>query len=120
MPRKGPAYPFTEDWQGWVRDRIEQMIRDGEIPSQNAFAKKAGISKASLSEALKPGAKQTAYMPEIHKALGWPMPLRSPPNHVIRLVEFFTELPELEQGRWLEKIRQEVEEERARAQRTRW
>lgn len=112
MPRKGPAYPITEDWQEWVRARIDEMKRIGELRSQNELALRAGISKSSLSEALAADAVQTTVMPQIHKALGWPKPLMTPPNHILRLVEYFETLSEFEQGRQLERLRQIVEEER--------
>lgn len=114
MPRKGPAYPITEEWQGWVRRRIEEMKQSGEIKSQNELAARAGISKSSLSEALAEDAVQSTVMPEIHKALGWPPPLLAPPVYVLRLVEYFTRLGEFEQGQWLERLRTIVDEERAR------
>lgn len=112
MPRKGPAYPITEDWQGWLRNRIEEMKKSGDIKSDAGFAKRAKISKAALSEALKKGAVQTTVMPEIHKACGWPEPLKAPPIYVLRLVEYFMKMPELQQGEWLERLRNEVAHER--------
>lgn len=112
MPRKGPAYPITKEWQGWVRERIEQLKEAGEVRSQNALAAKAGISNAALSEALSEEAVQTTVMPEIHKALGWPRPLLTPPIYVLHLVEYFERLPAIEQGQWLERLRSEVREER--------
>lgn len=114
MPRKGPAYPITEEWQGWVRTRIEEMKKAGEVRSQNELATLAGISKASLSEALAEGAVQTTVMPQIHKALGWPPPLLAPPVYLLRLVEAFEQLSDFEQGRWIEQLRQAVDEERRR------
>lgn len=42
--------------------------------SQAEFARRAGISKASLSEALNLDSKQSTLVPAIHKALGWPAP----------------------------------------------
>lgn len=119
MPRKGPAYPITEEWQTWVRARIDEMKEAQEIRSQNDLAVRAGISKASLSEALSENAVQTTVMPQIHKALGWPPPLLTPPVYVLRLVEYFTELGELDQGQWLERFRQAVEEERRKRSRRR-
>lgn len=114
MPRSGPAYPITKEWQGWVRSRIEEMKKTGELRSQNELAERAGISKASLSEALTEGAVQSTVMPQIHKALGWPKPLLAPPIYVLELVESFSQLPQLEQGRILEQMRQAVQQERRR------
>lgn len=119
MPRKGPAYPITEDWQEWVRTRIAEMKRSGDLRSQNELAERAGIAKSSLSEALGEEAVQTTVMPEIHRALGWPPPLLTPPIYVLRLVEYFQQLSDLEQGQQLERLRHAVEQERARAGRGR-
>jgi hypothetical protein len=44
MPRKGPAYGITKDWQDLVRDRIEKMKEAGEVKSQNEIAALAGIA----------------------------------------------------------------------------
>lgn len=114
MPRKGPAYAITRDWQGWVRDRIKEMKEAGEVTSQNGVAELAGIADSTLSEALQKGAVQTTVMPEIHKALGWPPPLMCPPLHVLRLVERFERLDERTQGEWLERLRSDVEKARRR------
>jgi hypothetical protein len=48
-------------------------------------------------------------MPQIHKALGWPPPLMCPPIHVLQLVENFQRLSDMDRGRWLERMRNEVE-----------
>lgn len=114
MPREGPAYPITSDWQKWVRDRIEEMKRNKEVRSQNEVAAKAGIAKSSLSEALSEEAVWTTVMPEIHKALGWPPPLMTPPVYILQLVQYFMQLPEIEQGQWLERFKQAVERAKAR------
>lgn len=76
MPRKGPAYPTSEKWKIQVREAIDALIEDenSEIGSDAAFARRAGIGKSSLSEALAPDAKQTPMMPDINAALGWPTP----------------------------------------------
>lgn len=108
MPREGPAYPITPEWQTWVRERIAQMKASGDLRSQNELAERVGIAKSSLSEALAKGAVQTTVMPQIHKALGWPAPLMTPPTYVLELVAAFTALPPMEQGRWLEQLRQAV------------
>jgi hypothetical protein len=112
MPRKGHAYPVTEEWQGWVRDRLEELKAAGEMDSQNDLAARAGIAKSSLSAALKAGAVWSTVMPEIHRALGWPPPLLAPPIHILRLVDVFRRLPEIEQGIQLERLRQIVSAER--------
>lgn len=109
MPRKGPAYPITEEWQGWVRDRMEELgIKQAEL------SRRAGVSKTSVTDMLADDAVQTTVMPQIHRALEWPPPLLTPPVHVLRLVEFFSQLSELAQGQWLERFRQEVDDERER------
>jgi lambda repressor-like predicted transcriptional regulator len=114
MPRKGPAYPITEDWQDWVRARIKELKKAGEARSQNEIAEMAGIAKSSLSEALSKSAVQTTVMPEIHKALGWPPPLLCPPLYILALVQLFEQLDERTQGEWLERLRQDVEKAKRR------
>ena len=69
MPRKGPAYPISKEWQDEVRARVDEMGI-----SQNELARRAGIAISSLSEALKDGAVQTTVMREINKAIGLPPP----------------------------------------------
>lgn len=93
---------------------MDKMIEDGEATSDAEIARLAGIGKSTLSEALKKGAVQTAVMPEIHKALGWPPPLMTPPIHVLELVQFFERLGALDQGRWLERLRSEVASAKSR------
>lgn len=88
------------------------MKRAGDIRSQNELADIAGISKSALSEALSDSAVQTTVMPEIHRALGWPKPLLAPPVYVLTLVDLFLRMPELDRGRWLERMRQEVAKRR--------
>lgn len=112
MPRPGPAYPITKEWKGWVRDRIEELKRRGEIRSQNDLAAKAGIAKSSLSEALSEESVQSTVMPDIHRALGWPPPLMCPPVHILQLVEYYESLSPFEQGQQLEKLRAKMETER--------
>lgn len=69
MPRKGQAFPIDDNWRGQVRSAIAERFK-----SEAAFARHARISKASLSEALSPGSKQSTLVPAIHRALGWPAP----------------------------------------------
>jgi lambda repressor-like predicted transcriptional regulator len=69
VPRKGSAYPIDKQW----RDRVEARIAEMGI-SRSEFARRAKVSKASLSEALSPESKQSTLVPAIHKALGWGPP----------------------------------------------
>jgi hypothetical protein len=112
MPRKGPAYPITKEWQGWLRERIDEMIATGEIKSDAAFARRAKISPVALSEALKPGRVQTTVMEEIHRAADWPPPIKTPPIHVLRIFNDFLNLTEFEQGEWAGRLRGVLEVER--------
>lgn len=57
MPLKGHAYPIDSDW----RDRVAARILEMKI-SQNELARRAKISKASLSEALDSGSVQTTVI----------------------------------------------------------
>jgi transcriptional regulator with XRE-family HTH domain len=77
MPRKGPAYPISKEWQDEVRARISEMgIK------QNELARRAGIAISSLSEALKDGAVQTTVMKEINEAVGLPPPVAFTPDNL--------------------------------------
>ena len=69
MPRKGPAYPIDNEW----RERVEEAISSMKI-SHAELARRAHVSKASLSEALSKNSTQSTLVPAIHKALGWPAP----------------------------------------------
>jgi hypothetical protein len=107
MPRKGPAYPITPEWQGWVADRLKELHWK---PAD--LVRESGVSKASISKVLNPGAVQTTVMREIHKALKWPPPLMTPPIYILELVDTFQNLSDLEQGRWLERFRNAADAEK--------
>lgn len=76
MPRKGPAYPTSDEWKKQVREAIDDLIehKRHDIDSDAAFARYAKISKSALSEALSSERQQTPMMPDINEALGWPAP----------------------------------------------
>jgi transcriptional regulator with XRE-family HTH domain len=100
-PRKGqPAYAISDDWQDRVRDRIAEMGI-----SQNELARRAHISKSALSEALMSGAVETTVMPEIHKALGWPMPQIVLHPDRLELLALYEEMSEFDKGASLERLR---------------
>lgn len=69
MPRKGTAYPINEEWRSLVSAGIRKMGI-----SRSEFCRRAGISKAALSEALSPESQQTSLAPTINKVLGLPPP----------------------------------------------
>lgn len=114
MPRKGPAFGITPEWQGWVRDRIDEMVRNGEVKNDAALAKKAKIAKSSLSEALKEGAVQTTVMREIHKALGWPPPAMALPVKVLEFLQLYLKLDDGVRGEMLGELREKVARARAK------
>jgi hypothetical protein len=117
VPRKGPAFGITPDWQKWVRERINEMKKNGDCASDADFAERlAGIGKASLSEALKKGAVQTTVMREIHKALGWPPPAMALPVKVLEFVQLYMKLDEGTRGEMLGELREKVARARARLQ----
>ncbi len=117
MPREGPAYPITPEWKARVRAAIDDLINSGEFKSDAEFAKSAGFARSTLSETLSKGSVQSTIMPQIHKALKWPEPLKSPPNQVLELVHAFTKLPDLERGKLLERLEQLVVDARQRQRR---
>lgn len=115
MPRKGPAYGITPQWQGWVRERIDEMIAAKEVRSDAAFARKAKISKTALSEALKKGAVQTTVMPQIHKALGWQPPALALSAKVLEFVYLYMDLDEGTRREMLGELREKVARARQKA-----
>jgi transcriptional regulator with XRE-family HTH domain len=109
MPRKGPAYPISPQW----RERVLLQLEHLGI-SQNELARRAKISKAAMSEAMKNSAIQTTVMPEIHKALGWPPPPfdLSPDN--LEALAMYGALDERGKGAMMERLRFEAEQARIR------
>jgi len=65
---RGPAYPVTPEWQQAVRDRLVEMGWN-----QSDLARAINGNSAMVSHLLKHG-MQSALVPLIHKALGWPPP----------------------------------------------
>jgi transcriptional regulator with XRE-family HTH domain len=65
----GPAYPIRPKWQQTVREEMRaQNI------SQTDLAKTIGCSQAAIASLLRDGAKQSALVPAINKALGLKRP----------------------------------------------
>ncbi len=104
MPRKGPAYAITEEWRSSVMTRIVEMKI-----SQNELARRAKISKASLSDALDKDSIQTTVMPAIHKALGWDPPPTGFAPDALELLALYTQMSERDQGALIERARTDVE-----------
>lgn len=74
MPRKGIAYPVDDAWRRRVIERLREMGW-----TNARLAREARCPRSLLTELLRlddRGARrhQTPYLPEIHKALGWPEP----------------------------------------------
>lgn len=109
-PRKGqPGYAISQDWQNRVRERLVEM----DI-SQSELARRAHISKSAVSEALMAGAVETTVMPEIHKALGWPVPQIVLHPDRLELLALYESLSEFDQGAHLERLRQQAEQRKRR------
>lgn len=104
MPRKGPATAINDAWRTRVMDRIAEM----EI-TQNELARRAKISKGSLSEALDPGSIQTTVMAEIHVALGWDVPPTGFEPEALELLKLYSQMSERDQGAMIERARNSVE-----------
>jgi lambda repressor-like predicted transcriptional regulator len=101
VPRKGPAYPIDSEW----RDRVnsELSARDW---SRAELSRRAKCSRASITEALDLGSTQSTLVPSIHKALGWPPPLRpmmSP--DVQEIIGIMSRLAPEQRGALLERAR---------------
>lgn len=109
MPRKGPAYPISREWQDEVRQRIDVMGI-----SQNELARRAHIAVSSLSEALKDGAIQTTVMAEINKAVGLPPPPTSFTPDNLELNYLWDNMSERDRGALIERARLAVESKRKR------
>lgn len=104
MPRKGYAYPITPGW----RERVLEKIIELGI-TQNELARRAKISKTSLSDALNEASVQTTVMPAIHKVLGWePPPLALTPD-TLELLALYEQMSERDQGAMVERARANVE-----------
>ncbi len=104
MPKKGHQYPIDSDWKDRVRARLlELRIK------QNELARRAKISKAALSQALSPESLQTAYVPEIHRALGWPVPPLVLAPDVLELVSIYTQLEPFDRGAFVQDARHKLE-----------
>jgi transcriptional regulator with XRE-family HTH domain len=103
VPKKGHQYPIDDDWKQRVRDRMKEL----EI-TQNELARQAKISKASLSAALATASLQSAYVPEIHRALGWRIPPLVLSPDVLEMVAQYDQLDSFDRGVFLERLRTEV------------
>lgn len=99
MPRKGPAFPISPEWQREVRTRINERGI-----SQNELARLAGVSIAAMSEALREGAVQTTVMVEINKAIGLPRPTPFTPDS-LEMLSLFDDLSEIDRGAAIEYAR---------------
>lgn len=77
--------------------------------SQNELARRAKISKSSLSEALDDGSVQTTVMPQIHKALGWPQPPLALSPDTLELIALYNQMDARDQGAMVERARANVE-----------
>lgn len=75
--------------------------------SQNELARRAKISKSSLSEALDDGSVQTTVMPQ--KALGWPMPPLALSPDTLELIALYNQMDARDQGAMVERARANVE-----------
>lgn len=107
MPRKGHQYPIDSDWKRQVRERMLELGI-----SQNELARRAKISKTSLSQALNTESLQTAYLPEIHKALGWRVPPLVLSQDAIEMLALYDSLDEFDRGVNIERLRAKVDETR--------
>ncbi len=113
MPKKGHQYPIDSGWKDRVRSRLAEMNI-----TQNELARRANISKASLSEALAVGALQSAYVPEIHRALRWAAPQLVLSPDKLELLALYDQMEDRDQGGLVERARAKVEEARAKPRRS--
>jgi transcriptional regulator with XRE-family HTH domain len=104
VPKKGHQYPIDTDWKDRVRDRILELRI-----SQNELARRARISKAALSDALSAESLQSAFVPGIHRALGWPVPPLVLAPDALELVSLYGQMEERDQGAFVQDARHKVE-----------
>lgn len=97
-----------------MRATIDAMIERHEIKSDAALAKKAGIVRATLNEALLPDSVQSTVMPQINKALGWPTPVVLSTPDDLEIWAMFDGLDDFELGKALERAREARERLRNR------
>lgn len=92
-----------------MRSRIDEMGI-----SQNELARRAGISIASMSDALKDGAVQTTVMREINKVVGMPAPPSAFTPDNLELNYLWDNMSERDRGALIERARQSVTAKRKR------
>ncbi len=109
MPKKGHQYPIDSEWKDRVRVRLLELSI-----KQNELARRAHISKASMSAALATDSLQSAYVPEIHRALGWPVPPLVLSPDKLELLALYDQMEDRDQGGLVERARAKVEEARAK------
>lgn len=109
MPKKGHQYPIDTDWKARVKNRMSELGI-----TQNELSRRAKISKTSLSQALSDASLQAAFLPEIHKALGWLVPPLVFSQDALEMLAQYEALDEFERGVQLERLRTKAEEARRR------
>lgn len=105
MPGRGHAFQITTEWQDAVRRWADEN-------GHNELARQARMSPSSLTAVLKPGAIQTTKMPAINKVVGLPPPVDKPSPTVLEGARYLQQMSEIEQGRWVEKLKQAAEASR--------
>jgi hypothetical protein len=99
MPSKGRAYPITDQWKGWVDERLTELgITRAEL------ARRIGVKRHVVTELLAEDRVQSPLVPAVHKALGWPPPALTLEPHVLQMIEMFRKLSPVEQGQWHERM----------------
>jgi hypothetical protein len=91
MPRKGQAFPVDDPWRRRVLVHLDEHER-----SKAWLSKEIGAPSRSLVNELleldpsKKRVHQSTFVPEIHKALGWPPPsMASAPDVVSEIVYLY-------------------------------
>jgi hypothetical protein len=109
MPTEGRAYPITPEWKEWVRERLDELGIN-----QSELGRRISKGRSVISEMLGEDSVQSPLVPDVHKALGWPPPLLTPPIHILQMVDVFQRLDPLTQGQWMERMRHAVQDERTK------
>jgi hypothetical protein len=115
MPKEGPAYTITPEWQERVRVRMVELKitkKNGE-PNFAELTRRVGCGRTAMWQMMQPGAVETGWMPEVHKVLKWDPPVNSNDQFEAELIAAFRRLPDVDKGRELERMRQKAEQRAA-------
>lgn len=104
MPRSGQAYPIDDA----LRARVERQLTTNGWTRAD-LARKAGCSRATITQILNGTVQQSPFVPAIHAAFGWSPPPSSLSEDDQEAMEILRELDAISRARWLERGRATAE-----------